>query len=94
MRKTITLKEAKAISRQLIHRLPRCGYELPVRNELRRETIKTELYGDVRYITGQFRVITWLVNTSGRYHLREYIAPFPEVMEIVDRHSHMWKESE
>ena len=71
----MTIKAAKAIAIANNGRLPRCGYETLVEEGLEQTTLTH--HWDGRKISGRFPYKTYLVNSSGRYHVRTWYSVTP-----------------
>ena len=77
----ITLKQAKIISHDKIGRLPRCGCEIPVYEYLAQvKNYVTCVHYSIPWYTNNLAIV-YLVNTSGKFSLRQTISTNPYEME-------------
>ena len=73
----ITLKQAKIVSQDKIGRLPKMGYELPVYEYLTQvQNYVTCVHYSIPWYTNNLATV-YLVNTSGKYSLRQTISTNP-----------------
>lgn len=78
----ITLEEAKEICKQIIGRLPRCGYSVLVKDDLVSITTPPKLTWPPQPAwTANHRRQIRLYNISGTYSLDHWISPFSKSWE-------------